>query len=198
MFNDELWRKCKNRSCMGDVRIKQIHNYLEKSLDSPINYSIAEVGILKGGTSKYISKIAVDRDCFLFDTFSGLPENYISHIDGGWTKNDFSDINLDEINRYLIDCNNIIIKNGIFPESASDINHKYFCFVLIDCILYHSVYNSLVYFKDKIDKYSNIIIDDYSRPDCPGVKIAVDKFLNNNNIFKIEILEDFMVNISIN
>ena len=195
MFNNEIWDKCKKRSMMGEKRIEQIHSFLTSSIShSPDSYAIAEIGVLKGGTSKYISMIASFRKVYLFDTFNGLPQDFIHPIDGHYTSADFSDTNIDEIVRYLSDCNNIIIKNGVFPETASDINEK-FCFVLIDCVLYYSVHNSLVYFYDKIDINSNIIIDDYGRPECPGVKVAVDSFLNEKKDFKFEILEDFMINI---
>jgi len=197
MFDLNLWAKCQERSMMGDVRMEQIHSLMTESLSlTPPHHAIAEIGVLKGGTSKYLSMVASDRKIYLFDTFNGLPEDFINPMDGIWNKNDFSDIHIDEVKRYLSDCDNIVLNPGIFPFTAHQLLEKYFCFVLIDCVLYYSTYSSLLYFSNKVNQYSNIIVDDYGRPECPGVKIAVDNFLNQNKNFKSKELNDFMIQIN--
>lgn len=193
-MNDTIWNICKNRSYVSEERIKQIHFYLIESIKTtPENYNLAEIGVLKGGTSKYIAKVVPDRQLYIFDTFKGLPKNFISPIDGDFTEETFSDTHIDEVSRYLSDCKNITIKEGDVPFTFNELKNKYFSFVFIDCFLYYSIYSSLLFFSKRINNNSNIIVDDYGRKECPGVKIAVEKFIKEEKIFSLDILEDYMV-----
>lgn len=191
-MNKELWDICKNKSYLDDVRISQLHSYLVRALEQSSG-DVAELGVLKGGTSKYLSNIAKDRQIHIFDTFNGLPKYYISPLDGDMTEESFADTHVDVVQRYLSDCNNVRIYKGILPMALDNLEPKNFSFVFIDCVLYFSVYGSLLYFSDKIDKNGFIIVDDYGRDETPGVKIAVEMFLKKYPNFNILELEDYML-----
>lgn len=191
-MNNKLWELCKSKSYLSDIRISQIHEYLIKSLNASLG-DVVELGVLHGGTSKYLSNIANDRTIHIFDTFTGLPEYFISAMDGNMSPNFFTDTHQDIVKRYLSDCNNIKIYQGIIPIVLNRLEIDNFCFVFLDCVLYFPTYSSLLYFGKKIDKKGFMIIDDYGREETPGIKLAVDDFLSKNKNFKKLELDDYMI-----
>lgn len=136
---------------------------------------IAEVGVYRGGTGKLIAKTCPNKTIHLFDTFSGMPkeDQAIDHVREG----DFSDTSLKSVQNFLSDCNNVEFHPGLFPNTASTVNDRSFCFVHVDVDIYKSVKDCLEFFYDKLVPGGVIIFDDYGWRSCPGVKKAVDEFL---------------------
>jgi len=199
-FKQEIIRKILiNPPPYGDI----IHNFLISSRWDPIRYAtlsliintikneniegcFAELGVYKGETSQIIHLLAPERKFFLFDTFEGFP---IEYIEINNDKNRFKDTNLKVLMKNLGDLNNIIIKKGIFPETAKGLESEIFSFVHIDLDLYISTMKALEFFYPRVSKGGFILIHDYNNPfeSNLGVKRAVKEFMKD----KVERLIEF-------
>lgn len=69
---------------------------------------------------------------------------------------------------------NIVIKQGFFPDSLNGLEDR-FAFVSLDADFEESIYQGLVYFYLRLEKGGYIFIHDYSS-DLLGVEKAVDHF----------------------
>lgn len=145
---------------------------------SNLDGDMAEVGVAMGGTAKLISKTALNKNIYLFDTFSGMPP-MCTEID--LYAEDFSDISFDSARSFLSDCPNITFCKGIFPETAEIVKSKKFSLVHIDVDIYRSVKGCLDFFYSRMVKKGIIVIDDYGFWGCPGVKKAVSEFFFDKN-----------------
>lgn len=135
---------------------------------------IAEVGVYKGGSLKVLSEAFPYAKIFGFDTFEGLPSAH-------WNKNevhkpgDFSDTSKQDVEEF-IDSENVTLIEGLFPESAMDLEHYIFDFVHVDIDFYEGVVQSLEFFFPLLRKGGVMVFDDYEWPMCPGVKKALEEF----------------------
>lgn len=89
---------------------------------------VVEVGVYKGGTAYFLDQWAqhMGRDCYLYDTFSGMPyaDDGDSHKVG-----DFADTSPDRV-KTLIPHAHVI--PGIFPTSAVDMPPIAFAHIDVD------------------------------------------------------------------
>lgn len=142
--------------------------------------SMAEVGVLHGGTAKFISLLKnYDTKLFLFDTFNGLqdvcPIDLESFPD---LKNGLiADKDIDSVKGLFLNDETVIIEKGYFPQDTHHkVDNEKFSFVHLDVDTFLSTYNCLNYFHEKMLKNSMILCHDYQAPHLIGVKKAVDKF----------------------
>jgi predicted O-methyltransferase YrrM len=137
---------------------------------------IAEVGVYKGGSLKYLSENFPDAEIIYgFDTFEGLPKEY-------WNENEihkpgeFSETSKEDVEKFINDPRVWLIK-GLFPKIADDVFvNTNFDFVHIDTDFYQSVKENLEWFWPRMYKGGIIVFDDYEWPNCPGVKQALEEF----------------------
>lgn len=137
----------------------------------------AEVGVYKGGTAYLIASLS-PKPLYLFDTFSGMPEttDFDLHEEG-----DFKDTCLMDVQDLLkfVDTK-LLWHQGVFGKNEfrdSDYGSQIYSFVHLDCDLYESIKNALEFFYPRMSPGGIICLDDYSEPNCPGAKLAVDEFL---------------------
>lgn len=171
---------------------QKLHDYLI-STDDPVRYltialaitsirknkidgKFAEIGVYKGYTSKIIHMLAPEKELYLFDTFKGYPEEFIRKNDGR-----FKDTNLGLLKRTIGDLDNIIIRKGIFPETARGLENEKFAFVMIDLDLFKSTLYALEFFYPRLNAGGYIFVHDYNNPaeSHRAVLRAVNKFLKD-------------------
>ena len=150
--------------------------------------AIAEVGVYKGGSAYLLGKFSHGKELYLFDTFEGLPDQAnpssleIHEPSKGW----LSDNNLEDVITYVkssgIDEGKLVIKKGIFPETAKDLSEIRFSLVHLDSDLYQTTKDSLEFFFPRLNEGGRIILHDYNCCGCPGVKLAVDEFIEANKL----------------
>lgn len=142
--------------------------------------TIAEVGVYKGGSLKFLGENFPDAVIFGFDTFEGLPKEH-------WNKNevhkpgDFSDTSIEEVYKF-IDNPRVLLIKGLFPESAKQYKDQVYDFVHVDTDFYEGVRSSLEFFYPRLSEGGIIVFDDYEWENCPGVKKALKEF--GKEIFK--------------
>jgi len=142
-----------------------------------IDGNVAEVGVYKGGTAKFLASIFSNKKIHLFDTFSGMPDTDAS-VDGH-KKGDFDDTSLEKVEEFLKDYDDIYLYKGIFPFTAEPIKNSTFCFVHIDADIYRSCLDSCIFFYPRLSTGGIMIFDDYGWVGCPGAKKAIDEFFSN-------------------
>lgn len=165
---------------------------------SHIKGAIAEIGVYKGNTAKVICEIKGNRPLYLFDTFSGMPNEKISNHDN-WELNTHADNSLESVKAYLSEYPNVFFIPGMFPESldnpaAKDVLSTEFALVNLDVDLYQSTLDALHFFYPRLSPGGRIISHNYNLKaspggDTPGVKKAFFEFFENRTSEVIEIAE---------
>lgn len=140
---------------------------------------ICEVGVYKGGSSVFLSKIKKSDDIlYLFDTFEGIPNQ--SEHDNIHVIGDFFDSPYEKIVSFFCENDTVKIYKGIFPqETGKFVSSKKFKFVHLDVDTFISYKDSLEFFYDKLVVGGIILFDDYNADTCLGAKKAVDEFFIN-------------------
>lgn len=179
LWNDDekfrtLVKQVENRTLVSRERCLILYQFAKQTRG--MNGDIAEIGVYKGGTAKLISKVAAEtaKTVHLFDTFSGMPPT--DQAKDFHKIGDFSDTSLENVKKYLKDCNNVRFYQGFFPDTADPIVHLRFCFVHVDVDIYKSVMDCCSFFFPRMVNGGIIIFDDYGFLTCPGAKKAVDEF----------------------
>ena len=154
---------------------------------SDVEGDLAEVGVYQGGSAKLICEVKKDKDLYLFDTFTGLPEVSKDDTHFGenhWYENEFNNTSEESIREFLKKYENVHIIKGTFPESGKQILEKKFCFVHLDVDLYKSTIESLRFFFPRIVNGGIILIHDFH---SDGIQKAIKEFKNENKIKLIEL-----------
>jgi O-methyltransferase len=147
--------------------------------------AIAELGVYRGGFSRFISRAFKNRKYYLFDTFEGFKDSQIEfdaktfNAVGDDFKNTSTQIVMDAINK----SNNldIIFKKGFFPESAQNTDDT-FVFVSVDVDLYEPTRDALWYFYPKMAPGGYIMVHDLMANKYQGCRQAVYEFCESMNI----------------
>ena len=152
-----------------------------------IEGDLAEVGVFQGGSAKLICEVKKEKELYLFDTFTGLPDLSDDDTHFGekhWYENQFSNTSVESIKELLNKYENVHIIKGKFPESGKEIVDKRFCFVHLDVDLYKSTIDSLRFFFPKMVQGGIILIHDYH---SDGIQKAFREFKNENQVQVIEL-----------
>ena len=146
--------------------------------------AVAEAGVYKGNTARYINAFFPDRKLYLFDTFNGFNIKDQSFDDESELYNmkiDFSNTSIETVMKKLIYPQNCVIREGHFPESAEGIEEQ-FCFVRLDMDLYKPTKLGLEYFYPKMVKGGYICIHDCRSKNFDGARKAVMDFCQENRL----------------
>ena len=148
--------------------------------------SFAEVGVWRGDTSKRIHDFAPERTLYLFDTFAGFP--------GASDAQDhrFRDTSVERVAQTIGTLNNIIIREGCFPESAEGLEREQFAFVMLDLDKYAATLAGLTFFYPRMTPGGYIFVHDYNSPESGwAVSQAVDHFLTDKPERMVELPDKF-------
>jgi O-methyltransferase len=137
-----------------------------------IKGSIAEVGVFKGGSARLISSAKGERELHLFDTFEGLPPVNPKY-DPNFRQGTFEG-SLEEVRALLSGVGNVQFHKGLFPDSATGLEHLRFSFVHLDVDLYESTKRCLEWFYSRMMPGAMLISHDFV--DAEGVRKAFREF----------------------
>jgi hypothetical protein len=141
----------------------------------------AEVGVYKGGTSKFIACAAREMSLpvrhYGFDTFEGHAGVDIAAIDGDHKARLFGDTSLETVSGYLKPFPEIVLRKGRFQDCAGEFKDNRFHFVHLDVDLYEPTLYALDFFAGRIVPGGMIVVDDYGFSTCLGIEKAVGEFL---------------------
>ncbi|HRQ17716.1 MAG TPA: TylF/MycF/NovP-related O-methyltransferase [Agriterribacter sp.] len=140
------------------------------------NGTMAEVGVYRGGSLKYLADAFPSRTIWGFDTFTGLPKEQWSegeiHKPG-----DFSDTSFEAVSEYLKGNKNVTLIEGMFPDSfpLCEYGDIPFAFVHVDTDFYLSVKKAISFFYPLLYKGGIMVFDDFGWPHTPGVEQALSE-----------------------
>lgn len=181
------------------IKIMSETKFIENSLKAQITacfiYNIkdqlpvgnmAELGVYKGGITKFIATLFPNNTVYAFDTFEGMPAEMITSKDHSYiVPGMFNETNLEYLNNP-----NIVIKKGIFPDTTRDMEEKTFSFVHLDVDIYESTLAGLEYFWPRMVRDGIIILDDFEEELTPGVKLAFYDYFGKNHPPVMPLLND--------
>ena len=176
----------------SDQRTRFIKDFAAYSR-SRMGGNVAECGVFRGDSAKYINKYFYDRKLYLFDTFEGFDNDDLSYDkkasfgfrDDFFNMNTFVDTTIDTVMHKMVYPDQIVIKKGRFPDTATDIDDR-FCFVNLDMDLFQPMYAGLVFFYDRMVNGGCILLHDYFHPGLEGVKAAVEEYEKSHGIILVK------------
>lgn len=181
----ELPTELKYMDVYMDQRIYWIKDFARQIKEQSISGSVAECGVFRGESAKFLNRFFPDRQLYLFDTFEGFEkddlkyERKLENKDFRHSMFDsediFRDTDVSYVLRKMTYLNQVIIKKGYFPDSAEKIEDR-FCFVNLDMDLYVPMLNGIRFFWDRLVKGGCILCHDYFHSELPGVKQAIKAF----------------------
>ncbi len=159
------------------ARILFLKRFAERAYKEGISGSVAEAGVYKGDFAKHISKYFPDRKLYLFDTFDGFTEKDIAKEQKeSMTSADYMrGVNVDEVLAKIPNRDNVILRAGVFPDTAKGIEDR-FAFVNLDMDLYEPTLEGLRFFYPLMSEGGVILIHDYFSEAYPNVEQSVKDF----------------------
>ena len=163
--------------------IRAFSNYINQM---GVKGNVAECGVYRGETAMFINKYFPTRKLYLFDSFEGFREEdlvdekrYQVFKEGEFADNPFRTEPAEDLIKIVKARmqypENVIIKKGFFPDTASGVEDK-FCFVNLDMDLYTPMLDGLRFFWNRMEESGCILLHDYFHQGLPGVKDAVKDF----------------------
>lgn len=136
--------------------------------------SFVELGVYRGGSALVIAEAMKDsgKTLHLFDTFAGLfgaDPRYDQHTDGEFAAT------MEEVRAILPLEPNIELHRGTIPNSLSSFTTEV-AFVHLDLDLRAPTLHALFSMYPRMERGGVMIFDDYTMPDCPGVRSAIQEF----------------------
>lgn len=145
------------------VRISTIELLAARIKNLKLEGDVAEAGVYKGDTAKYINEIFSDRRFFLFDTFDSFNQNVMSRekdsVSGSFV-DAFKDTSVNLVMSKMKCPDQCVIKKGVFPDTVEGLENEKWIFVSLDMDLFESTYAGLKYFYPRLQKNGYIIIHD--------------------------------------
>jgi O-methyltransferase len=160
------------------IRFYTLWLQLERVVRHQVPGNLAEVGVYKGETAKIIHHMLPDRTFYLFDTFDGLPHQVMREDCDGIVRAQtvkFDNTSPEMALKHIDGNHNIVVRQGLFPETANDLADETFAFVHIDADLYQSTMDSFRFFYPRLSPGGIMIVHDYNH-NWEGVTKAVDEF----------------------
>jgi O-methyltransferase len=154
-------------SLLPQDHIKTIMYYVRET--KHLEGDTAELGVYRGGISRYIAENNNGAIHHAYDTFTGMPED--DSIQEGHHKGDFTVNDFDYV-MGVLNLPNIRIHMGFFPDTAFDTKYK---FVHLDADIYQSTKAGLEFFVPRMVAGGIIVLDDLGWHVCPGVRKACDE-----------------------
>lgn len=158
-------------------RILFLQRFAERAYKENIKGAVAEAGVYRGEFAKHINKCFYDRKCYLFDTFEGFTEYDIAREQEKSlvVAEHFKNVNVEKMISKMPNKENIIVRVGRFPETATEIDER-FAFVNLDMDLYEPTIEGLRLFYPLMSDGGVILVHDYFNKGYPNIEKAVDDF----------------------
>lgn len=174
----------------GMINSDQVQKLVESLLlviSEKVPGDVVEFGCYVGESSKYLMQTLIvtnsNKKLYLYDSFEGLPDLSKWEENMGWRPRTLK-TNREVLEQNFID-NNLpvpFIHKNWFKDVPTQCLPEKISFAFLDGDFYESIYDSLVQVFDRVEDNGLILFHDYQRNDLPGVKGAVDTFLNERGL----------------
>lgn len=175
------------KTALSYDRLYMIEQFVNKQIRELGAGAFVEFGIFEGGVTRMMLDMTESTDCEVvaFDSFEGVQVSGAEdrHKDGDYACN-----NADAVKAYI---DGAIIFEGKIPEVLKEeAPNEFFlkmpiAFAHIDLDVYLPTKAALEFTLSNIGWGAVIIVDDYGLESCPGVKQAVDEFVEEQDVTSI-------------
>jgi O-methyltransferase len=161
----------------GDpVRSGALYLAIEEILKQQLAGAFAECGVYRGELSRFIHGLAPAKRFYLFDTFQGF-DIRDSHTSGDGR---FDDTSVQGVLRTIGETENIIIREGFFPETAQGLEAETFSLVVVDFDKYEPTIAALEFFYPRLSGGGYLFVHDYNSPESDwACSRALNEFLKD-------------------
>lgn len=170
------------------VRVRSLALAVEEIERRKLDGAVAELGVFRGAFARFLNVAFPERKLYLFDTFEGFDEREAAReIDNKTCTRAVAEIhkqtNIQTVLEKMKYDKNIIIKQGLFPESLNGLEER-FVFVSLDVDLEDSMYEGLCYFYPRLVSGGYIFVHDYNGSSglFTGVKRAIERYEKELNV----------------
>src|SRR5262249_25534873 len=130
----------------------------------------------QGATSRFLMRCAPARRLYLFDTFEGFPLEDREPAN----RNDprFQDTSPERVLRALGAVENVFVRQGRFPDTATGLEAERFAFVLLDLDVYAPTLVGLEFFYPRLAPGAYAFVHDFNSPESnQACRRAVTEFM---------------------
>ncbi len=180
------------------VRIRALEHVREICDCFGIQGCTSEVGVYQGDFAKHINRVFPESDLYLYDTFDGFQEVDLAKEDETSAMRDYAHYSLtteELVMKKMRHKKRVHICKGLFPETAQGHDRQY-VFVNLDADLYAPIKAGLQFFYPRLVPGGVIFVHDYFNPGCPGVKQAIEEFIQETKIAVVPLGDYLTVAIS--
>lgn len=142
-----------------EVRYASLALAIQRLETDGISGAIAELGVYRGHTSKFMHEMAPERRLFLFDTFEGFPEGAAE----GDTR--FRGTSQESVARHIGNVENVIFRTGYFPETAAGLEDENFALVMLDFDKYQAALEGFRFFYPRLVPGGYFFLHDFNSPE---------------------------------
>lgn len=148
---------------------------VQRILDEGIEGAFAEVGVWRGQTSAMLHRLAPQRRLYLFDTFSGFPDE---DLPPGTQDGRFQDTSAAAVRARVGPSDSVTLVPGYVPETLAPHGEERFAFALLDLDLEAPTRGALDFFYPRLSPGGYLVIHDYNNPESDwACKRTFDAFL---------------------
>lgn len=166
-----------------------------------ISGNVAELGCFKGDVSWQLNVLMPDRKLYLFDTMEGFDARDIakeqllncSKAETG----QFGNVKEELLMARMPLPDQVILKNGWFPETAFDLEDEKFALVYMDACLYQPTFTGLEFFFPRMSQGGVILLNGYENVTYGGIHKAVEDMEAKYGAFLILPLGDLLGSVMI-
>jgi O-methyltransferase len=165
-------------SSADPVRFGTLALAIERLKTDSIPGAMAEIGVWRGATSKFLHTSAPDRKLYLFDTFQGFSN-------GDWR---FKDTSVEAVSKFLGNPTNVEFRVGLFPATAAGLEDERFSFVMFDADAFEPTVSALEFFYPRLHPGGYFFLHDFNNAEYDwAVRRATTNFLRGKPEKIIEI-----------
>ncbi len=155
------------------VRLKTLEALCERLEDVP--GAAAELGVFRGDFARWLNRLLPDRMLYLFDTFEGFDEAESEGCGEGFLAAHRGTAAA-RVLRGMPFPDRVVLRAGLFPQTAEDLDGERFALVSLDVDLEESTLSGLRFFVPRMSPGGCILLHDYNNPRLPGVRRALARF----------------------
>jgi O-methyltransferase len=178
-----------------------------KILGENVAGEIAECGCWRGHSAYLIASLIAGskskRQLHVFDSFEGglsdkvkEDQTQLATVDPAAVRREKEAFysTEEEVSAALNSFEFVRLYKGWIPARFNEVSQKTFALVNLDLDLYEPIRDSLEFFFPRLSKGGVIVVDDYGTTEWPGVKKAVDQFLDANAVsFYLETIGSMII-----
>lgn len=168
---------------LDQIRVSTLELAVEEIKRKNLQGNIAELGVYQASFAKRMHALLPEKKIYLFDTFEGFDQKQFEEEQRGDVNTSlrFSDTSVELVMKEMNWSENVIIKQGFFPDTTVGVNDT-FCLVSLDCDLYEPMLAGLTFFYNHLEEGGFIFVHDYWHDKFRGAKKAVHDFCDQKHI----------------